>query len=68
MEVVYTSSKSKKTKKSFDRVKTQSKRAFTVLWKARVKGQIIDDEDFSSIKKSKRNQKKRQKVGGGRGV
>lgn len=62
MEVLFTSSKSKSTKKSFDRVKPQSKRAFTSLWKAHVKGKM-DDDGFDSIKKQKKNKKKKQKVG-----
>jgi hypothetical protein len=61
MEIVYTSSKSKKTKKSFDKLKPSSKSAFTRHWKSHTKGKINKD-DLQSIKKKKRNDKKKKKV------
>jgi hypothetical protein len=61
MEILYTSSKSKKTKKSFDKLKPKTKGAFTKFWKAHVKGTISKD-GFKDIKNEKKNRKKKQKV------
>ena len=67
MEILYTSSKSKKTKKSFDKLASRTKGAFTKFWKAHIKGTISKD-GLKDIKKQQKNKKKKQKVRGCLGV
>lgn len=64
MEILYTSSKSKKIKKSFDKLHTSTKSAFTRFWKNRVKG-VATKDNLTSFKKQKKENKKAKKVKSG---
>lgn len=61
MELLYTSSKSKQIKKTFDKIDKKSKSSFTRFWKVHSSGRA-NKNNIDSIKLKKKNNKKQTKV------
>ena len=61
MELLYTSSKSKHTKKTFDKINKKSKSSFTKFWKIHSNGRV-NKSNIDSVKLKKKNIKKNTKI------